>query len=346
MDVKAAEKRTNLKEISMVSWKCTMIHIDSPYFKKYGFTRLPLSRAKVEIEYDGLSTAMVSAIRRTMIDEVLGHIMWFEIEDVSIDESHEDYAQPDLMRSRIASIPLRMGISDKILDVIRFELDVENKTSDVMTVYSSDIRPRTNVKIDGPLFNPNFEITQLRPGKSLKIKNIHIISGYGCDNACFHQVALATLSNLDLPYRDVSREDARLEDASMVQSTVADSTKHKLSFYAKAVLHNGESDIKRFYTDVIRNLIERFRSVEYEQNVIELGSSRQLVMELDHSETIAHLLHQAIFDITKNQIKYVNYAMDNTTKLIKFTITDDDPVQVLKDAIDHIISVAELIDHA
>jgi len=327
MDVSKAEIRTNLKQISTVSWKCELIHIKSPYFKPFGFEQLPLSRARVDVEYKGLSDAMVNAIRRTMIDEVIGHIMWFEIGDVVINDLHEDYAQPDFVRTRIASIPLRMGISKKVLDTVRFELDIENKTPDVLSIYARDLRIKSGIKIDGVLFNPNFKIAEIRPGKALVIKNIHIVSGFGRDNALFHQTALATMSNTDIN----SEEN--------IQSTISDSIGHKLSFYVKAT--TAGSDVKRFYNDILQNLIERFRSIEFDQNIIQLDKHKQLVMELDHTETIAHLLHQAIFDITKNKIHYVNYCMDNTTKLIKFTITDKDPIQILTDAVEYLTNVIE-----
>lgn len=83
----------------------------------------------------------------------------------------KDDPRDELVRS-INSIPINQNIN---WDSIELSVDVTNTEDTTMTVCSSDIKVSGGHKMD-KLFSNTIEITELRPGKRLKIKSIQVVT--------------------------------------------------------------------------------------------------------------------------------------------------------------------------
>jgi len=145
----------------------------------FGIDELPLAETTFEVELKNVSTAVASALRRTVIDEMQGCALRVPPDGVSFAETTEQYMLPPFISQRISYIRLRSQISPDLIDNLELELDVSNAEGGVpLSVYAGDMRV-TKGSMPEPLFNPTTKIAVLQPGKCLVIRGIHITRGYG-----------------------------------------------------------------------------------------------------------------------------------------------------------------------
>jgi hypothetical protein len=203
----------------------------------FGLKALPLAPTYFELELRGVPTAVVNALRRTLMDEMPGKALIVPTEGFDIHATTEKMMLPQMVEERIKLICLRSQFDPAIAARTRFSLDVHNPhLGTTLDVFSSDLIPErvgpaaervgpaaervgpaaervgaaaervgaaterdSRDALEGlTLFNPTLRIAVLQPGKRLVINDIRIETGYGRNHAAFHVARSAAIRPLDL----------------------------------------------------------------------------------------------------------------------------------------------------
>lgn len=232
-------------------------------FELFKLKELPMAETEVEVELKGVPTAVVSALRRTLIDEMPGMSLTVPPDGFSFDQTTEVYMLPPFVNQRISLIRLRSIIPEDVVNNLRLELDVSNESGAAIPVYAADFRVVAG-KLTEPIFNPTFCIATLQPGKRLVIKNVGITRGMGRDNAVYNVCCCGRNLPLDIPeYSDdeMRREGGIAVDLSgyKISSLVANPRHHVVKFSIPATAAAGEA--RAVLTDACANIIGRLRRV-------------------------------------------------------------------------------------
>jgi hypothetical protein len=151
----------------------------------FGLEKLPLAETVVELEIKGVSTAIASAIRRAVTDEMPGKALQVPPDGFSFDDTTDPYMLPPYVNQRVSLIRLRSQISPDIVEGLELELDVSNSSTSVLSVYAGDMKIVKGVLTE-PLFNPTYKLATLQPGKRIVIRGIRITNGFGRDDAVYN----------------------------------------------------------------------------------------------------------------------------------------------------------------
>lgn len=353
MDPKKAEKRLNIGGIKLHKIDIEKDVIAHPSLSIVrGIRELPLARARVCMEIEGLSDTGINAIRRTMLDEIEGAALQTALDEFVIDAQYDDFAQQHFIMMQIAFIPLRLNLDKNIISSIYYSLHKINSSAVPMKIYASDlelhfmpgVRP---FAIKEAIFNPTFVIAEISPGKALQIKHINIVTGYGNVNASFQPICRAAMENVDIEQYSPQEMNMKSEVSEMsgykVSCMLADSCHHRIRFVVKAYSH--ESEILSFIRNTFINLVSRFRAVinvVSGANIIDYTDGmKQLTIELDDTVTVAHTIVKAMFDYTKNTIYHVSYVNNDTINKRVLKIIHIDPISVLTSTLQYIVAVYE-----
>jgi DNA-directed RNA polymerase subunit L len=185
--------------------------------KKLGvFKYLPTTVPRdVSFELHNTTTEMANSLRRCIHSELEVLVMDFEPKDF---DSNDSFIILHELRKRITYIPIRQIFG------VTFNVNVHNKTDEIIPVYSSSIiesgfKKDKKKKDENPddkkirkdkqnnvkkhkekMFSETIILTYLRPGKSLVINNIHTFSGVSYkQNAAFSIPGKIKYKCLDLP---------------------------------------------------------------------------------------------------------------------------------------------------
>ena len=132
--------------------------------------KLPFASEHVEMILDDVDVSVANAIRRTLIDEMSGYCLSFDIGDFKHDIYTDLFMDPEFIRMRVRGIKIMRHMSKDSLKNLKFALNIHNKTDNVLYVYAKDLI-LTNGKLDSAIFNPTYELAFVQPGKSLNIQN-------------------------------------------------------------------------------------------------------------------------------------------------------------------------------
>jgi len=165
--------------------------------------------------------AFANAIRRVFNDELEIECLYAHHTDVTTDDK---FILPDNILERINLIPLEQnkGKADVVMS-----LKYENKTSDIVNIYSSDIKINTKKGFQSSeeLFNQHIQICSLRPGKYLYINNIVRKKRAGYINNC-HTLGTHKYEciNVDMskPSLNTNLTDFKLELCDNANSSAVD----------------------------------------------------------------------------------------------------------------------------
>jgi DNA-directed RNA polymerase subunit L len=167
-----------------------------PDYKKY----MPTSpKQRLTFELVGVTSDLANCIRRYLIDEMPVYSMHVIEEDI---ESDDRFILADFLKKNLELIPFSQDITDKDVEELNMSLYVENKTDDIISVYSSDIIvvDKKKKKLDNSkYFTTTIPIIKLRPNSKLDINNISIVAGTGKSDAG----KFLLLSNLSYEILDV-----------------------------------------------------------------------------------------------------------------------------------------------
>ncbi len=325
----------------------------------YNIKQLPLSRARIYIDFTGVNTAIVNAIRRGMDETSSIRLNISEYGDLTNDE----FILEQWERSIIDSIPIKQNIQHA--DGIQLKLDITNDTDDILVVHSGDLIALEGLKRGEVLFNPNIIIAKLRPQRRIFIKRINIITGFGRDDAKFNIFNKAAMNPTDLemhvdvhkrPNRDAEDDlglfasvDPKLQiiiaDSSGFKESSLITNPRNFTFSAAVNAVENEQDViwifKKVCSNIIRRLSEAMKLLDGENySFIELesgvsGSLTQIsniefeFYILNETSTLGELIKTHVFD----KVKSLTYSTANSRLTFKI-INDKDVKMLLKQSIE------------
>jgi hypothetical protein len=172
---------------------------------------VPFSKATLTVELQGISAAGANALRRVMLDELVGHCLSADSDSVSAlscvtkSSSTDPFIIDSFLNTNIMLVPLRYDLPKDAESAV-FELSLVNNTPVAIAIKSGHIKEKTRL-LKEPLFNPNFTVGLLNPGCSVEVKEIRVSRGIGSKNArlladnyhaAYHPVRRAASIPLDL----------------------------------------------------------------------------------------------------------------------------------------------------
>lgn len=314
----------------------------------------PLAKERLVVELDGVPSAVANALRRTLKDELRGRSITFDGGDLDREASTDPFmSDEDFVRTRIRMIPLRPLVSEALVKNLRFALDAENHSDNVMVVYSGDL----DVVSDGaalsePLFNPTHEIASLQPGRTLRIQNIRLVEGFGYQDAAFTVAVRAVARPLDL--EELPREDTHSATGAAAQqsgyaesSLIANPRRHEISAILPAVPAGGDATAT-VLIDACGSIMKRLR---YIQGVLEGARTRAAALSgqggvgsthraanayflvtpdgprtkgvlgvRNETDTIGNLIARSVYELMPD-IGYVGYTCVPHEKMMKLTVS-------------------------
>lgn len=168
----------------------------APDYKKY----IPKkSKHNVSFELLDANSDLANCIRRYLIDEMPVYSMDVTEENIKTDDK---FILADYLKNNVELIPFLQDINDKECEELTMSLHVENKTDDVISVYSGDIiilDKQKKILDNSKYFTTTIPIIKLRPGKKLDINIINIVAGI----AKAHSGKFILLSNVYYEILDV-----------------------------------------------------------------------------------------------------------------------------------------------
>ena len=237
--------------------------------------KLPFASEHVEMILDDVDVSVANAIRRTLIDEMSGYCLSFDIGDFKHDIYTDLFMDPEFIRMRVRGIKIMRHMSKDSLKNLKFALNIHNKTDNVLYVYAKDLI-LTNGKLDSAIFNPTYELAFVQPGKSLNIQNIRFDFGKGMYNAAFNTACRSVSMPLDIaefPKEEIYSADGsqRVLSGFKVSSLISNPRKFRIKFDMPAVLDNGGKTSYLTIMDACVNIMSRLqyiqRSIEESQNL-------------------------------------------------------------------------------
>lgn len=173
------------------------------------------NKKALTFKINNVDLSIINSIRRTILSDIENIAFYFDNnnknpEKASIKiEQNDSPLHNEFIAQRISMIPLHLDaslISDWD-DNYLFEIDVQNNSNKSMTVYSKDIKIKSNDEYISEndrdqIFPPYvidktsyfIPITKLPPGGELKVK-MNAIKDSASRNACFGVVSLCTFEN-------------------------------------------------------------------------------------------------------------------------------------------------------
>lgn len=121
------------------------------------------------------NVSVANAIRRIIIGELSILVLDFELHDCHTDGTVTN----DWLKNRLRLIPISQEYEH-----LTAEIDMRNNTTNLLTVYSSDIKFKTNDKPieSNSVCDTSFRIIVLEKGNSIKINNITTARRYGFES--------------------------------------------------------------------------------------------------------------------------------------------------------------------
>ena len=248
----------------------------------FGIDAPPLAPSEVSVEVRGVPTALVNALRRTLLDEM----PWMALRPAGPNfgaGTTEVHMLPQFVHERISLLRLRPGIPDEVADRLTFGLDVQNSGPATLTVYAGDLIVAG--ELSAPIFNPTVAIATVEPGKRLVLENIRIARGSGRAHAMFNVACAAAYTHLDIQQH--SDDEMRIEGGAavdlcgyLVPSTVANPRHHRLRFTVPATTEDA-SETFSVFIDACSDLLGRLSSVEHLVAPLPAGAARSRRAEPD-----------------------------------------------------------------
>jgi len=315
--------------------------------------KLPFASEHVEMILDNVDVSVANAIRRTLIDEMSGYCLSFDIGDFKHDIYTDLFMDPEFIKLRIRGIKIMRHMSKDLLKNLKFALNVHNKTDDVLYVYAKDLIV-TNGKLDSAIFNPTYELAFIQPGRSLNIQNIRFDFGKGTYNAAFNIACRSVSMPLDIeeyPKEEIygAEGSQRVLSGFKISTLIANPRKFRIKFYIPAVLNNNGKTTYLTIMDACTNIISRLqyiqRSIDESQNsqqtvdtitfirtdvVVDGITMKKFVINVkNETDTIGGLLARAIYNLDPD-ISCCFYSCIDHEKVMSLNIRKEvtDPLEL------------------
>jgi hypothetical protein len=341
---------------------------NAPELKKlFDLDVLPLAVCRIDIEIKGVPTAVVNAIRRTAIDEVLGYALKIPADGFDVKLTTERFMTQQFLNTNINAIRLKTQIPTDVISTLRLGLDIENTGVKTKKVYSGDLYAIAG-KLPADLYNPTIQIATVEPGMRLVINGIYISSGYGRDNANYNVACCARYSHLDL--ETYTPEELNLPGGIAVEScdyklpSIITNPQHHLLTMVLPAVGRDTSVIHGVLSDVCLTIKEKFKliAVSVRDDSASRGGIKLTVKQLldgsnegilqipGESYTVGELLRRTVFDIDEAangvesglNIVYKVITRENMLS-IKIIHPSQEIHEIITDAVEKIISTFDNI---
>jgi hypothetical protein len=333
-------------------------------YELFKLRELPLAQTDVAIELKGVSTAVVNALRRTVLDEMPGRALRVPPDGFSFEQSTDPFMLPTFVIPRISHIPLRCQISPDIVAGARLRLNVTNRSATDLSVYSGDLEFEGTAPRE-PLFNPTFRLAVLGPGKQIVINGIHIAVGYGRDAGAFNVARRAVHMHLDLPQHtdaEMREEKGVAADLSgyKVSCMVADPRHHRLVATIPAT-SPAPAEARAVFADGCANIKERLRliaaaveqattvapaarhGIQYTVIQLEGGLTEGVLQVPGETYTIGELLKRTVSDMVPEISCVTSLVIVHENRLVVSVRHTDDVTRILLAAIQRAIVIFDEI---
>lgn len=307
----------------------------------YRMEQLPLRPTKIELELQGVPTAVANALRRAVLDEMEGRALQVPEGGFNVAETTERFMLPQFVNKRISLLPLGLQISPETVATLRLRLDSINETATLKTVYAGDLAV-TAGHMPTPLFNPTFPLCTLEPGNRIVIDGIRITAGYGRASSIYNVACQGVSLPLDIGRLDRKETheaggSAVDESGFTVSCLVANPRHHLLRAVFPATSANYASEVRATLADACSAVLGRLRLVAaaasrsgaedgelgrgimYTVVRLEDGLTEGQLLLPGETDTIGGLLKRAVFDGTPG-ISFVEYAVASHENVLKLTI--------------------------
>ena len=323
--------------------------------------KLPFASEHVEMILNDVDISVANALRRTLIDEMNGYCLSFDIGDFKNDIYTDLFMDPEFIRLRVRGMKTMRHMSKELLKNLKFAINVHNKTDDVMIIYAKDLL-LTGGKLDSAIFNPTYELAFVQPGRSLNIQNIRFDFGKGIYHATFNNACRAVSMPLDI--EEYPREEIYSAEGSQrvlsgfkISTLVANPRKFLIKFDMPAVLDNGGKTTYLTIMDACMNIMSRLqyiqRSIEESQNsqqtvdtitfirtdvIVDGVTMKKFVVNIkNETDTIGGLLARTICNLNPD-ISCCFYSCIDHEKVMSLNIRNEvtDPLELETMVIDAI----------
>lgn len=337
--------------------------------------RLPLAPARVEVEIEGVPTAVVNALRRTVLDEMPGRALQVPPDGFDTEATTEEFMLPQFVSGRIAFIPLRPQVPLETVRHLRLELDATNTGAVCRDVYAGDLTV-VGGSMPEPLFNPTFKLATLQPGKRLVIRGIQIVTGYGRDFAAFNVTHRAAHRHLDVAQHPreathlpgdpaegaapaAGARGSAVDLSGYTASCLVSNPRHHVVSAVVAATPPDPSEARSVFVDGCSNIIERLRLVAttvesdadapagrgatYAVVQLEGGLAEGVLQVPGETDTIGELLRRAVYE-EDPEVSYVAYVVvDHENRLVLTVRHVEDVTRLLVAAVRQSIATFEEI---
>lgn len=237
--------------------------------------------------------SFINGIRRVIETEM--NIYYFSINDNDIITNDRE-----LLKNYIISQLEMICINQDIPLNTKFNLSIENNTTEIKDIYTSDLIPnnKNNIKY----FNKNIIFLSLNPGKKIELNNVYIV---------FKKVNKKNTNKLCI---------SSYKDIDIISQTFNKSK----SNYEMFIESNGINDIKQQLQLSINVLIDRLKKIksnielninDNNFNITQIDTLNTIFIRYE-KYTIPYLIQSYARSIKKDVVVHINHPSDDYIDLI------------------------------
>lgn len=269
---------------------------DSKY--KHLFEGVHMLNVVVSMDITGVNEAIMSAIRRTCMDECPTKALTIEGEDCIIDGA--PHLQRNIMNNQIRAIPLKQDVPDDMT----FSLDVKNTTNELMRVHTSDIKAKSGDR----WFNKNIVLFTIPPASRVTVKNIRVESGIGRAGGWWASSFAGRFKSTDVP--------------DNVSSTMADPHDFRFRFE-----NNGTMDPIAIMKLTLDILLKRIGTID-NPSVVDSHGHKHTMTYYQESHTLACII---VYYLVHGGVESIGFKVDEASDTVNITFVDEgDALETLK----------------
>lgn len=316
----------SVEEIKIINTK----RIDPKYLKhvKYHQKSNPIG-----MNFNILNTrpSVVNGLRRTIGYEMDMFVLSCKRKHFDTDD---DFIIFEEIKNKIEMIKIKQ------ISNMSFYIDLKNNTDEIIDVYYGDIKEYKNSGEE--LFRPDMVLTNLNPGKYLKIDNIKPILGNSETASTRHQI------NGNLGYECLDLRDYKDTPSSMVMPQ----KNYKITIRPQGYFH--PTDIIRLATKTIINRIENIQKILIENKNNETFSTKKIILEkekenfyiytlMNETNTIGNLISEMVREDNGSFITFQHEHQEDSHIFIKLR-TSKNPNNIILPSLKKLIEEFKTIN--
>ncbi len=299
----------------------------------------------VRFELKETNADMANAIRRCILNETpTMSLDYNEYKDADISDP---YILSDFLKKQIDLIPISQDVN---YDDYEIELDVENKSDEIIKVMTKDFNIKKNKKnVDVVnIMSPLIILCSLRPGEYLRIKNFKIKKGIGrTDGASFSRVSNILYSPLDvIPLNSETGEGVSSLNSNPTHFEIGYSTHRNIDDPLKIIREACDVLINRLEV-ILTNLSNISPKEEYHYSdliQLETHDSIKEIQFKNENWTTINLISRYCYMLTNSNIKFVTASiLHPEIEIGVIKISHPEYLKLIQDSIEKIIEDIKII---